>query len=130
MYSRKWKKSPTLNLLIMQVELSRPVQDQILNELNQLTDVCDVLKSLHIAIGFLSSAGGDPSMPVQEYLHSGLKMAQKDGLKSGKVNRCNTLIIIIIHCTNLSLSHWLNANRSFSVSVGAHAIFSAEIQNK
>ena len=76
------------------MELSRPVQDQILNELNQLTDVCDVLKSLHIAIGFLSSAGGDPSMPVQEYLHSGLKMAQKDGLKSGKVNRCNTLIII------------------------------------
>ena len=68
------------------MELTRPVQDQILSELNQLTDVCDVLKSLHIAIGFLSSAGGDPSMSIHEYLHTGLKMALKDGLKSGKVN--------------------------------------------
>ena len=69
------------------MELTRPVQDQILSELNQLTDVCDVLKSLHIAIGFLSSAGGDPSMSIREYLHSGLKMTNKNGLKSGKVNQ-------------------------------------------
>ena len=68
------------------MDLSRQVQDQILNELNQLTDVCDVLKSLHIAIGFLSSAGGDPLMSVQEYLHSGLKMAPENDLKSAKVN--------------------------------------------
>jgi hypothetical protein len=57
-----------------------------LNELNQLTDVCDALKSLHIAIGFLSSAGGDPSMSIRDYLHSGLKMTLRNGLKSGKVN--------------------------------------------
>ena len=69
------------------MELTRPVQDQILSELNQLTDVCDVLKSLHIAIGFLSSAGGDPLMSIREYLHSGLKMTNKNGLKSGKVNQ-------------------------------------------
>ena len=67
------------------MELTRPVQDQILSELNQLTDVCDVLKSLHIAIGFLSSAGGNPSMSLHDYLHSGLRMTQKNGLKSGKV---------------------------------------------
>ena len=67
------------------MELTRPVQDQILNELNQLADVCDVLKSLRIAIGILSSAGGDPSMSLQEYLHSGLRMTQKNGIKSGKV---------------------------------------------
>ncbi|XP_028416581.1 E3 ubiquitin-protein ligase RNF213-like [Dendronephthya gigantea] len=72
---------------IPQVELTRPVQDQILNELNQLTDVCDVLKSLHIAIGFLSSAGGDPSMSVFDYLHSGLKMEVKNGLKSRKAEQ-------------------------------------------
>ena len=52
------------------MELTRQVQDQILSELNQLTDVCDVLKSLHIAIGFLSSAGGDPSMSIRDYLSS------------------------------------------------------------
>jgi hypothetical protein len=57
-----------------------------LNELNQLTDVCDALKSLHIAIGFLSSAGGDPSRSIRDYLHSGLKMTLTNGLKSGKVN--------------------------------------------
>ena len=67
------------------MELSRPVQDQILNEFNQLTDVCDVLKSLNIAIGFLSSAGGDPLMSIYDYLHSGLKMTVKSGLKSRKV---------------------------------------------
>ena len=73
--------------LAFKIELTRPVQDQILSELKQLTDVCDVLKSLHIAIGFLSSAGGDPFMSVHEYLHSGLKMPLGNGLKSGKVKR-------------------------------------------
>ncbi|CAB4012406.1 Hypothetical predicted protein [Paramuricea clavata] len=72
---------------IRQEELTRPVQDQILNELIQLTDVCDALKSLHIAIGFLSSAGGDPSMSIREYLHSGLKMTRTNGLKSGKAEQ-------------------------------------------
>jgi hypothetical protein len=57
-----------------------------LNELTQLTDVCDVLKSIHIAIGFLSSAGGNPLMSIHEYLHQGLKMTPKNGLKSGKVH--------------------------------------------
>jgi hypothetical protein len=56
-----------------------------LNELTQLTDVCDVLKSIHIAIGFLSSAGGNPLMSIHEYLHEGLKMTLRNGLKSGKV---------------------------------------------
>ena len=67
------------------MDLTRQVQDQIVNEIHQPTDVCDVLKSLHIAIAFLSSAGGDPSMSIHEYLHSGLKMAPENGLKSTKV---------------------------------------------
>ena len=90
------------------MELTRPVQDQILSELNQLTDVCDVLKSLHIAIGFLSSAGGDSSMSIRDYLHSGLKMAPKNGLKSGKVNQYKSLSFenqtIIVHVL-LPVSH-------------------------
>ena len=76
------------------MELTRPVQDQILREINQLTDVCDVLKSLHIAIGFLSSAGGDPSMSIHKYLHTGLKMTPKNGLKSGKVHLCDEIYSI------------------------------------
>ena len=90
------------------MELTRPVQDQILGELNQLTDVCDVLKSLHIAIGFLSSAGGDPSMSIRDYLHSGLKMTPKNGLKSGKVNQYKSLSFenqTIIVYVLLAVSH-------------------------
>ena len=72
-------------VLLIKVELSRAVQDQILSEFKQLTDICDVLKSLQIAIGFLSSAGGLQSMLLSEYLHTGLKLSRKDGLKSAKV---------------------------------------------
>ena len=68
-----------------------------MNELNQLTDVCDALKSLHIAIGFLSSAGGDPLMSVHEYLHTGLRMTLRNGLKSGKVNLYLKEIISLIY---------------------------------
>ena len=72
--------------------MSTAVQDQILNELKQLTDICDVLKTLQIAIGFLSSAGGLPSMLISEYLDTGLKLSRKDGLKSAKVrNICAKL---------------------------------------
>ena len=67
------------------MEITLPAQEQILNDLNQQSDVCDVLKSLHIAIGFLSSAGGDPRMPLYRYLNSTLKMADTKGLKSEKV---------------------------------------------
>ena len=88
---------------IPQVELPRVVQHQILSELNQLTDVCDVLKSLHIAIGFLSSAGGDPFMSVHDYLHSGLKMTTRNGLKSGKAEQFCQLQHIISLWLLLSL---------------------------
>ena len=44
-----------------------------------------MLKTLQVAIGFLASAGGLPDMLIGEYLHTALKISEKDGLKSAKV---------------------------------------------
>ncbi|XP_046861644.1 E3 ubiquitin-protein ligase rnf213-alpha-like [Xenia sp. Carnegie-2017] len=76
-----------LSRKIPQVTLTQSTKDHILSELNRLTDVCDVLKSLHDVIGFLSSAGGDPVMFISEYMQSALKLDPKKILKSGKAEQ-------------------------------------------
>ncbi|XP_046860854.1 E3 ubiquitin-protein ligase RNF213-like [Xenia sp. Carnegie-2017] len=92
-----------LNQKIPQIKLSRPVKDQILSELNQLTDVCDVLKSLHNVIGFLSSAGGNPGMLISEYMKSALKIDPRNGLKSGKAEQICQLQHVVALWKLLSL---------------------------
>ena len=72
---------------IPQVKLSHEVQRTILEEMDRLDDICEVLKLLYIAIGFLSSAGGDPSMKLYEYLSSGLKITLINGLKSTQIQQ-------------------------------------------
>ncbi|XP_046861643.1 E3 ubiquitin-protein ligase RNF213-like [Xenia sp. Carnegie-2017] len=92
-----------LNQKIPQIKLSRPVKDQILSELNQLTDVCDVLKSLHNVIGFLSSAGGNPGMLISQYMKSALKVDPRNGLKSGKAEQTCQLQHVVALWKLLSL---------------------------
>lgn len=58
---------------------------QILGEFRSLTDICDVLSSLDIAIGFLSSTGGSPDMLLNDYLQGVLRMSQQNSLRSLKV---------------------------------------------
>ncbi|XP_046860857.1 E3 ubiquitin-protein ligase RNF213-like [Xenia sp. Carnegie-2017] len=76
-----------LSKKIPQVTLSRQVRHQIFSELNQLPEICDVLKYLHIVIGFLSSAGGNPGMLISDYMKSALKLDPENVLKSGKVEQ-------------------------------------------
>ena len=61
---------------------------QIISDLrSSLSEVCDVLSSLDIAIGFLSSSGGQTGMPLKWYLHEVLKLPRERGLRSPTVSR-------------------------------------------
>ena len=66
--------------------ISSAVSAQILSEFrSSLSDVCDVLTVIEVALSFLSSAGGKPEMLVSEYLHRVLRMPGDAGLRSPKV---------------------------------------------
>lgn len=67
-----------------QVPLSSAVSRQVISEFRSLTDICDVLSSLDIAIGFLSSTGGSPERLLSDYLGRVLRM-QQNTLRSLKV---------------------------------------------
>ncbi|RMX46188.1 hypothetical protein pdam_00007847 [Pocillopora damicornis] len=68
---------------IPQESISRVVESQIINDLrSSLSDVCDVISSLDIAIGFLASSGGQPERPLKWYIHEVLKLPKDRGLKS------------------------------------------------
>ena len=66
--------------------ISAAVSAQILSDFHSsLSEVCDVLSVVQIALGFLSSAGGKPEMLLSEYLHHVLRMTGDTGLRSPKV---------------------------------------------
>ena len=67
-----------------QVALSSAVSRQVISEFRSLTDICDVLSPLDIAIGFLSSTGGAPERLLSDYLGRVLRM-QQNTLRSLKV---------------------------------------------
>ena len=62
------------------------IRSQILSELKDLRDVSELLSMLEMAIGFLSTAGGNPQMKISDYLKSVLLLSEgKSSLKSKKV---------------------------------------------
>lgn len=68
---------------IPQEPISRVIEGQIIIDLrSSLSDVCDVLSSLDIAIGFLASSGGQEERQLKSYLHETLKLPKERGLKS------------------------------------------------
>jgi len=53
-------------------------------------DVSDLLSMLELAIGFLSAAGGNPEMKINDYLKTVLLLSEgKSNLKSKKVGNEN-----------------------------------------
>ena len=69
-----------------QEPISRVIEGQIIADLrSSLSDVCDVLSSLDIAIGFLASSGGQEGRQLKSYLHETLKLPKERGLKSPTV---------------------------------------------
>ncbi|XP_020630788.1 E3 ubiquitin-protein ligase rnf213-alpha-like [Orbicella faveolata] len=81
----------SLNEKIPQEPISRFVEGQIIVDFrSSLSDVCDVLSSLDIAIGFLASSGGQTERPLKWYLHEVLKLPKERGLKSPTAEQhCN-----------------------------------------
>ena len=74
--------------VFLKESISRVVESQIINDLrSSLSDVCDVMSSLDIAIGFLASSGGQPERPLKWYLHEVLKLPKDRGLKSATVGK-------------------------------------------
>jgi len=70
----------------LQEPISRVIEGQIISDFRcSLSDVCDVLSSLDIAIGFLASSGGQKERPLNWYLHEVLKLPKERGLKSPTV---------------------------------------------
>ena len=65
--------------------MSSAVTRQIVSDFRSLIDICDVLSSLDIAIGFLSSTGGTSDMLLSDYLARVLRMSQQNSLRSLKV---------------------------------------------
>ena len=62
------------------------IRNQILSELKELRDVSELLSTLEMAIGFLSTAGGDSETKVCDYLKEFLLLGdRKSNLKSKKV---------------------------------------------
>jgi len=76
---------------IPQNSMSRAIESQIISDLrSSLSEICDVLSSLDIAIGFLSSSGGQTRMPLKWYLHEVLKLPRDRGLRSPSAEQhCN-----------------------------------------
>ncbi|PFX19443.1 E3 ubiquitin-protein ligase RNF213 [Stylophora pistillata] len=73
----------SLSEKIPQESITRVIESQIIVDLrSSLSDVCDVMSSLDIAIGFLASSGGQPQRPLKWYLHEVLKLRKERGLKS------------------------------------------------
>ena len=62
-------------------------QRQMVSELHELSEVCDALRAIEIAMGFLISTGADPNKFYKEYLGEVLCMNPVQYLASGKVGR-------------------------------------------
>ena len=62
------------------------IRTQIISELKDLRDVSDLLSILEMAIGFLSTAGGNREMKISDYLKTVLLLGEgKSSPKSKKV---------------------------------------------
>lgn len=46
----------------------------LISELQSLSDVCETLSAVEVALGFLAMTGGDEHMPLEEYLKKRLHM--------------------------------------------------------
>ncbi|GAA6104753.1 E3 ubiquitin-protein ligase rnf213-alpha-like isoform X4 [Tachysurus ichikawai] len=49
----------------------------LISELQSLSDVCETLSAMEVALGFLAMTGGDEHMPLEEYLETRLHMGNQ-----------------------------------------------------
>lgn len=60
----------------------------IISELPSLSDVCETLSVVEVALGFLAMTGGDQHMPLEEYLERKLHMGNQTAPHILKVSQC------------------------------------------
>ncbi|XP_072028165.1 E3 ubiquitin-protein ligase rnf213-alpha-like [Amphiura filiformis] len=76
--SRSLRVFQEIRAKVKQERLSRPFKQDILLDLKSITDLCDCLAVVDIAIGFLVSTGGEPDTNIIEYLaESGINLPKE-----------------------------------------------------
>uniref|UniRef100_A0A4X1UID3 E3 ubiquitin-protein ligase RNF213 n=1 Tax=Sus scrofa TaxID=9823 RepID=A0A4X1UID3_PIG len=65
--------------------LPNSVIGAIRGQLQSYSDACEALSAIEVALGFLSTAGGDPNMPLNDYIQNRLGMGDQALLA---LNRC------------------------------------------
>uniref|UniRef100_A0A8D0UTN7 RING-type domain-containing protein n=1 Tax=Sus scrofa TaxID=9823 RepID=A0A8D0UTN7_PIG len=68
--------------------LPNSVIGAIRGQLQSYSDACEALSAIEVALGFLSTAGGDPNMPLNDYIQNRLGMGDQALLVSQALNRC------------------------------------------
>lgn len=68
--------------------LPSSVAGAITGQLQAYSDACEALSVTEVALGFLSTAGGDPSMHLNVYTQDVLRMAGQSALVVKALSRC------------------------------------------
>ncbi|XP_047614339.1 E3 ubiquitin-protein ligase RNF213 isoform X4 [Phacochoerus africanus] len=68
--------------------LPNSVIGAIRGQLQSYSDTCEALSAIEVALGFLSTAGGDPNMHLNDYIQNRLGMGDQALLVSQALNRC------------------------------------------
>ncbi|XP_074199996.1 E3 ubiquitin-protein ligase RNF213 isoform X3 [Camelus bactrianus] len=73
---------------IPQDPLPNTVLSNIRGQLQSYSDACEALSAVEVALGFVSTAGGDPDMHLNVYFQDMLRMGDQTSLVSKALNRC------------------------------------------
>ena len=71
-------------LFIPKEPITGHICTQILSEFKDLKDVTDLVKTLEITVGFLSTSGGDPEMSIGDYCRDVLLLNEGKSTQKNK----------------------------------------------
>lgn len=75
-------------MCICQEPLTSLSSSGLISELQSLSDVCETLSAVEVALGFLAMTGGVEHMPLEEYLETRLHMGNQTAPHILKVSQC------------------------------------------
>ncbi|XP_047672985.1 E3 ubiquitin-protein ligase rnf213-alpha-like isoform X3 [Tachysurus fulvidraco] len=118
---------------VSQESLTSLSSSGLISELQSLSDVCETLSAMEVALGFLAMTGGDEHMPLEEYLETRLHMGNQTAphiLKT--LGRCS-----LKHCvalwqllTSLKSEHMLRQKRDPFLGIPAEYKLALEEKEK
>ncbi|XP_058417797.1 E3 ubiquitin-protein ligase RNF213 isoform X3 [Diceros bicornis minor] len=76
--------------------LPNAVISAISGQLQSYSDACEALSVIEVTLGFLSTAGGDPNMPLNVYIQDMLRMSDQITLVLKDLHRCQLRHVIAL----------------------------------